>query len=80
MVPPLKNPLEKLETDSNGRFFFRDYYVFGTDSKLKILSFIIRSTVVSIKCRFNQIWFRSNVVRPSVIRSIVGSRVNIITL
>ena len=40
MAPPLETPLEKLETNSKGKRFFRDYYVLGqkidkteTDSK-----------------------------------------------
>ena len=68
--PTVEDPLEKSETDSKGKNLFRDYYVLGRkidktgiDSKLKIFSFIIRSSVVSIKSRFDQMSLRLSVVR-----------------
>ena len=70
----LEDPLEKSESDSKGKSIFLEIIMFlkqkidkiGTDSKLQIFSFIIRSSVGLIKycfdqLSFNQLSFRSNV-------------------
>ena len=43
-------------------FLGREIDKIGTNSKLQIFSFIIRSNVVSVKCCFGQVSFRSSVV------------------
>ena len=82
--PPLETPCRNQRHIKKEDLFFRDHYVFETKkfAKLRLIqsfSLIIQSSVVSIKCRFDQVSFRSNVVRSSIVRSsvvqsTVGSR------
>ena len=50
----------------------------GTDLKLQIFSLIIRSHVISIKYRFDQVSFRSSVVRSNVVAPSIGDPVMIL--